>query len=109
MSNENDKSGTPTIKWKDRQAQRASDINRYNYLTREQSHFPTNDMIVRSLCKYRASDVVNDDSSSSASVVHGGQAVVPLLSSSVPDLELHRGIIHGHRLWEERSPNRRFL
>ena len=57
----------------------------------------------------RASDVVDDDSSRRTSVVHLCQAVVPLLSGGVPDLELHRRVVHRQRLRKERRSDRRFL
>lgn len=53
--------------------------------------------------KYRLGDVKDNNGSLSATVVHRGQAVVPLLSRRVPDLKLHGGLIETHRLSQERS------
>lgn len=54
---------------------------------------------------YRAGYVIHDDGRRSAPVVHGSQAVVPLLPSCVPNFKLNGGIVHGQRLREERRPN----
>lgn len=50
---------------------------------------------------YRLSDVKNNNGSLSTAVVHGSQAVVPLLSRSVPDLKFDRGVVQTHRLSQE--------
>lgn len=46
-------------------------------------------------------DVVDHDGGLRSSVVHGRQAVVALLTRSVPDLKLDRRVIQAHRLGEE--------
>lgn len=56
-----------------------------------------------SIAQYRLGDVKDNDGSLSATVVHGGQTVVSLLSCRVPDLKLHCGLIETHRLSQERS------
>lgn len=50
---------------------------------------------------YRLGDVKNHNGSLSAAVVHRSQAVVSLLSCSVPDLKLDCGVVQTHRLSQE--------
>ena len=48
-------------------------------------------------------DVIDHDGSLGAPVVHGGEAVVALLSCGVPDLKLHCCVVQAYRLCEEGS------
>lgn len=52
----------------------------------------------RAKASYNTSDVVDDYSSHSTSVVHWSQAMIPLLTSSIPYLKLDRYIINDHCL-----------
>lgn len=52
---------------------------------------------------YGVGDVVDHNGSLGSPVVHGCQAVIPFLSSSVPDLKLDRCVIQTYCLCEERS------
>jgi len=52
-------------------------------------------------CTNRIGDVVDNYGSRSAAVIHGSQAVVPLLPRRVPYLELHRLIVNRQSLREE--------
>ena len=54
---------------------------------------------------YRIRYIVNNDGSGCPSVVHGSERMVSLLAGSVPNLELHRHVIHGHGLRQKRSSN----
>jgi len=56
-----------------------------------------------SLSPYRCRDVEDDNGNLGTPVVHRSEAVVPLLSCRVPDLELHRCIVQTNCLSEERS------
>lgn len=47
-------------------------------------------------------DVVDHDGRLRPPVVHGGQAVVPLLAGRVPDLKLHRCVVQADGLCEKR-------
>ena len=52
---------------------------------------------------YCVGDVVDHDGGLGSPVVHGRQAVISLLSGSVPDLKLHCCVIQTYRLCEEGS------
>lgn len=68
------------------------------------THFKTNTEYFKGEISYRASNIIDNDSSSSASVVHGSQAMVPLLSSGVPNFKFHSCIIDSQCLWKEGCP-----
>ena len=55
------------------------------------------------------SDVVHDNRSCGAAVVHGRETMVALLAGRVPDLELDCRLIERNRLREERSADGRLL
>ena len=62
------------------------------------------------LCRTnRICDVVDHYRSSSAPVIHGSQAVIPLLPCRVPYLKLDCLIVHCQGLREESRPDGRFL
>lgn len=49
-------------------------------------------------------DIVNDYCTIGIPIVHGGEGLVPLLTSCIPDLELNRGVlVEGNGLGEEGS------
>ena len=49
----------------------------------------------------RVSDIIHNNGSLRAAVVHGRQAVVALLASCVPNLKLNRCVFQAHRLCQE--------
>jgi hypothetical protein len=62
-----------------------------------------------SRCTDRVRDVVDNYGSRSAPVIHGSQAVVPLLPRRVPYLELDRLVVHRQGLREESRADGGFL
>lgn len=57
----------------------------------------------RAEATYCVSDVIDHNGRLSSSVIHGCQAVIPLLASCVPDFKLYRCIVQTDRLCEEGS------
>ena len=63
--------------------------------------------LFRSLEGVGVGNIVDYDGGLGAPVVHGGQAVVPLLARGVPDLELHCRVVQAHGLGQKCCSNGR--